>query len=63
LAAVQHEIGGACGMLEQFSATGTCFSTMNGKALKLGPPGAAIQTEVLAALRRLDLLLSVAGTQ
>jgi len=63
LVAVQHEIGGVCGMLEQFSTMDTCFSTMDRESSKARTLGAAIQTDILAALRRLDPLLSVAGTQ
>jgi hypothetical protein len=62
--AIPHGIGGVHGILEQFSRMDTCFSTMDRESsLRLGTLGAAVQTDILAALRRLDSLMSVAGTQ
>jgi hypothetical protein len=61
--AVQHEIGGVRLMLEQFSRMDTCFSSMDRESSKARTLGAAMQTDILLALRRLDSLLSVAGTQ
>jgi hypothetical protein len=60
--AVQHVIGVHL-MLAQFSRMDTCFHRMDREISKARTLGAAMQTDILAALRRLVGLLSVAGTQ
>jgi hypothetical protein len=58
LVAVEHEIGGIRGLLAQFSKMDTCPSMIGRESITARTLGAAMRADILAALRRLDSLLS-----
>jgi hypothetical protein len=58
LVAVQHEIRGIRGTLAQFAKMDTCSRTIDRESSTARTLGAAMRADVLAALRRLDFLLS-----
>jgi hypothetical protein len=58
LVAVQHEIRDIRGTLAQFAKMDTCSRTIDRESSTARTLGAAMRADVLAALRRLDFLLS-----